>query len=131
MRKSFVLIGIAGVAMMILAEISAATLANIFVGYDAELFDLTVYAFRIQAISFLFLGFSSFGSSFFTALNNGVLSAIIAFVRTFIFEIGLVLLLPIIFGVDGIWYSIVAAEIAAFTLTIIILLRNRKKYHYA
>ncbi len=130
LRKSFVLIGIAGVAMMILAEISAATLANIFVGYDAELFDLTVYAFRIQAISFLFLGFSSFGSSFFTALNNGVLSAIIAFVRTFIFEIGLVLLLPIIFGVDGIWYSIVAAEIAAFTLTIIILLKNRKRYRY-
>ncbi len=130
LRKSFVLIGIAGVAMMILAEISAATLANIFVGYDAELFELTVYAFRIQAISFLFLGFSSFGSSFFTALNNGVLSALIAFVRTFIFEIGLVLLLPLIFGVDGIWYSIVAAEIAAFTLTIIILLKNRKRYRY-
>lgn len=131
LRKSLIVVSIAGVAMFTLAEIFAAPFANIFVGYDEELYNLTVHAFRIQIISILFLGFSSFGSAFFTALNNGVLSAVISFVHTFIFEIGCVLLLPLIFGIDGIWFSIVVAEIAASLLTFFILYKNRKKYHYA
>ena len=130
LKKSFVLIGITGMTMTILAETFADTFANIFVGYDVELCALTVHAFQIQAVSFLFLGFTSFGSSFFTALNNGIISAVIAFVHTFIFEIGCVLLLPIIFGVNGIWFSIVVAEVAAFILTLAILFKNRKKYRY-
>lgn len=131
LRKSFVIVGITGVAMFSLAQILAAPFANIFVGYDEELFNLTVHAFKIQAFAFLVLGFASFGSAFFTALNNGVLSALISFVRTFIFEIGCVMLLPLIFGVDGIWYSIIVAELAACILTIIILYKYRKKYGYA
>ena len=131
LRKSLTLIGITSLVMFALAQVSASTIANIFVGYDYELCNLTIHAFRIQAISFLFLGFASFGSSFFTALNNGVLSAVISFVRTFIFEIGCVMLLPKIFGVDGIWYSIVVAEIAACVLTTFIFIRNRQKYKYA
>ncbi len=130
LRKSLTLVGIAGVSMFALAQILAVPFANIFVGYDRELFELTVHAFRIQAVSFLFLGFASFGSAFFTALNNGVLSAVISFVRTFIFEIGCVLLLPLIFGVDGIWYSIIAAEMAACIVTAIIFVKYRKKYRY-
>ncbi len=131
LRKSFVLVGVAGIVMFTLAQILAAPFANIFVGYDEELFNLTVHAFKIQAVSFLFLGFASFASAFFTALNNGVLSAVISFVRTFIFEIGCVMLLPLIFGVDGIWYSIIVAEVAACILAVIILYKNRKKYRYA
>jgi putative MATE family efflux protein len=131
LRKSLIVVGVAGVAMFTLAQILAAPFSNIFVGYDTELYNLTVHAFRIQIISILFLGFSSFGSAFFTALNNGVISAVISFVHTFIFEIGCVLLLPLIFGIDGIWYSIVVAEIAASLLTFFILYKNRKKYHYA
>ena len=131
LRKSFVIVGVSGVIMFSLAQILAAPFANIFVGYDYELFNLTVHAFKIQAVSFLFLGFASFASAFFTALNNGVLSAVISFVRTFIFEIGCVMLLPLIFGVDGIWYSIIVAEVAACILAVIILYKNRKKYRYA
>lgn len=131
LRKSLTLIGIANVSICALAQILAAPIANIFVGYDYDLCNLTTYALRIQAGAFLFLGFASFGSAFFTALNNGVLSAVISFVRTFIFEIGCVILLPLIFGVDGIWYSIIVAEVAAFILAAIILIRNKEKYHYA
>ena len=131
LRKSLTLVGIAGVTMFALAQILAEPLANIFVGYDKELFDLTVHAFRIQAGAFLFMGFASFGSAFFTALNNGVLSAVISFVRTFIFEIGCVMILPLIFGVDGIWFSIIAAEVAACIVAATILVQNRKKYQYA
>ena len=131
LRKSLTLVMVAGVSMFALAQILAAPVANIFVGYDYELCNLTIHAFRIQAISFLFFGFTNFGSAFFTALNNGVISAVISFVHTFIFEIGCVLLLPLIFGVDGIWYSIIVAEVAACILTILILYRNREKYHYA
>ena len=131
LSKSLTLVGITGFIMFGLAQILATPLANIFVGYDEELCNLTVHAFHIQATVFLFLGFSSFGSAFFTALNNGVVSAVISFVHTFIFEIGCVMLLPLIFGIDGIWYAIVVAEIAAFALTIFILRRYRKKYRYA
>lgn len=130
LRKSLMLVGTAGVIMFVSAELLAPTFANIFFEYDHELRDLTVHAFRIQAVSFLFLGFASFGSAFFTALNNGFLSATISFVRTFIFEVTCVLALPLILGVDGIWYSIIVAEVSAFLLTAAILFRNREKYHY-
>ena len=126
LKKSLVFVGIFGLIMFACAEIFAATFANIFVGYDAELYELTIHAFKIYAISFLFIGFNIFGSAFFTALNNGVLSAVISFVRTFVFEIGCVILLPIIFGVEGIWYSVIFAEGGAFILTGIILFANRK-----
>lgn len=131
LRKSLTLVGTAGVVMFVAAEILAPTFADIFFNYDNELRNLTVHAFRIQAVSFLFMGFASFGSAFFTALNNGFLSAVISFVRTFIFEIGCVLILPLILGVDGIWYSIIVAEVSAFLLTGFILAKNRARYRYA
>lgn len=131
LRKSLGIIGITGIAMVVLSRIGAVPLSKMFVGYDAELFKLTVHGFRIYSAAFLFSGFSAFGSAFFTALNDGLVSAVISFLRTFVFEIGSILILPFVFGVDGIWTAIVVAELAALTVTIIFLVVKRKKYHYA
>lgn len=130
-RKSLSIIGITGIIMVLLSRLGAIPLSKMFVGYDAELFELTVHGFKIYSIAFLFSGFSAFGSAFFTALNDGLVSALISFLRTFIFEIGSILLLPLIMGVDGIWAAIVAAELAALIVTVIFFVMKRKKYNYA
>lgn len=130
-RKSLGIIGITGIVMVLLSRLGAVPLSKIFVGYDADLFQLTVHGFKIYSIAFLFSGFSAFGSAFFTALNDGLVSAVISFLRTFIFEIGSILLLPLILGVDGIWAAIVVAEAAALIVTAIFFVIKRKKYHYA
>lgn len=129
-KKSLFIIGVTGGLMVICAWGLSGTIAGIFVGYDKELYRLTMHAISIYMISFLFSGYSIFGSAFFTALNNGVMSATISFVRTFIFEIGCVLILPAIIGVDGIWSAIVVAEVAALCMTFIIFVANRKRYQY-
>lgn len=129
-KKSFVIIGCASLAMLIASQLLAAPLAGIFVGYDAELFVLTVHGFRIFSFLFLFAGVSIFGSSMFTALNNGLISALISFLRTLVFQILAVLFLPIIFKVDGIWASVVVAEFVSFVITIIFIAAKRKKYGY-
>ena len=125
------IIGICGFAMLIAGEIFAGAIAGVFVGYDEELMKMTVHAFRIFSFSFLFASIPIYCSAFFTALNNGVLSALISFVGTFLFEIGSVLLLPMIMGLDGIWFSLVVAELAASILSIGILLRKRKVLFFA
>ncbi len=129
-KKSFVIIGCASLAMLFASQLLAAPLAGIFVGYDAELFDLTVHGFRIFSFLFLFAGVNIFGSSMFTALNNGLISALISFLRTLVFQILAVLFLPIIFKVDGIWASVVVAEFVSFVITIIFIAAKRKKYGY-
>lgn len=129
-KKSFVIIGSASVIMLAASELLAAPLAGIFVGYDAELLALTVRGFRIFSLLFLFAGVNIFGSSMFTALNNGLISALISFLRTLVFQIAAVLILPIFFKVDGIWVSVVAAELAAFIITIFFIVTKRKKYGY-
>ena len=101
-----------------------------FAGYDEELLDMTAHAFSIFSFSFLLSGFSIFGSSYFTALNDGLTSALISFLRTLVFQIAAVLLFPIIFDLDGIWFSIVAAEIMSVTVTMLFLILKRKKYGY-
>jgi Na+-driven multidrug efflux pump len=101
-----------------------------FVGYDAELYALTLHGFRIFSFSFLFAGMAIFGSSFFTALNDGVTSAIISFLRTLVFQISAVILLPLIWQTDGIWASIVVAELMAFTITVIFMIIKKKKFNY-
>lgn len=130
LRKSLTLIGSFAVLMVVLSELSAVPLAKIFVGYDAELMELTVSGFRIFTISFLLMGFSIFGSGFFTALNDGLTSALISFLRTLVFQIASVLLLPLILGIDGIWWSIVVAELTAVVLTTFFLKVKQKKYGY-
>ncbi|MBE6912128.1 MAG: MATE family efflux transporter [Ruminococcaceae bacterium] len=130
LKKSINIIGIAAICMVIIAEVLTTALSELFVGYDPELFNLTTRGFRIFALSFLFMGYAIFSSGFFTALNDGVTSAIISFLRTLVFQIAAVLLFPIIFGVDGIWISIVAAELMAVIISAIFLVVKRKKYRY-
>ncbi len=129
-QKCLTLIGIFAVMMFALAQALAAPLSHIFVGYDAELFAMTIRSFRINAFTFCFAGFAIFGSGFFTALNDGLTSAIISFLRTLLFQVAAVLLLPLIWELDGIWLSAVVAEVMACVLTVFFLLIKRKKYHY-
>ncbi len=130
LRKSAFLSAISGVVLTILAIVLSSPLAKIFVGYDEELYELTRHAFSLFAYSFLLAGFNIFTSSFFTALNNGAVSAAISFMRTLIFQTSSVLILPIFLGVDGIWWAITVAEVFAFILSLIFLFAKREKYHY-
>ncbi|MBC8533512.1 MATE family efflux transporter [Yeguia hominis] len=130
LRKSLILIGLFGAGMIVLAELLAVPLAKIFVGYDAELMELTVAGFRIFALSFAFMGFAIFASGFFTALNDGVTSAIISFLRTLVFQSAAVLLLPKLLGINGVWISIVVAEFMAVILGTVFLIVKRKHFHY-
>ena len=130
LRKSILLMGVGGLAMVGVAQGLAEPMARLFVGYDDTLCQMTVHAFRIATLSFVLVGFNIFASSFFTALNDGVVSAIISFLRTFVFKLSAVLLLPLIWELDGIWWAEVAAEICAFGLGMAFLLGKRKKYGY-
>lgn len=130
LRRSAVLIGIFAAAMFVATFLLAKPLAFIFVGYDEELLNLTVHAFAIFSFSFLFSGYAIFGSSFFTALGDGVISAAISFLRTLVFQIAAVLILPLFFKVDGIWISIVVSEVMAVAVTVCFLWLKRKKYQY-
>ena len=112
------------------AELLAVPLAKIFVGYDARLMEFTVHGFRIFSLSFLLMGIAIYGSGFFTALSDGLTSALISGLRTLVFQIAAVLLLPMICGVDGVWISIVVAEFMAAVLTVLFLFLKRKKYRY-
>ncbi len=130
LKKSFVIIGIFSVSMLGLAELLARPLANIFVGYDPGLLELTQRGFLIYSFSFLFAGTAIYGSSFFTALGNGLISALISFLRTLVFQMAAVLIFPLIWGIDGIWISIVAAELMAAAVSILFIIGKRSKYHY-
>lgn len=130
LKRSLLLVGIFSVAMFLASYAMAAPVAGVFVGYDTALLNLTTRAFGIFSFSFLFSGYAIFGSSFFTALNDGPVSAAISFLRTMVFQIAAVLLLPLFWGTDGIWFSIVFAELMAVAVTALFLLGKRKKYHY-
>jgi len=130
LNKSIRLILGVSVGMVFIAYFFAGPLSTIFTGYDVELYEMTVHAFKIQAFSYLFSGVCIYGSSFFTALNNGPISALISSLRTLVFELLGVLLLPIAFGLEGIWYSMCVAEICAVSVTIVCLTINNKKYQY-
>ena len=117
-----------GIAACLLAHVLAAPIAQLFTGYDHELYQLTIYAFQVYSIAFVFMGVSVFGSSLFTALGNGFISALISFMRTLVFECGAVMLLPMMLGPDGIWFSVVVAEVASVLLTSTCILRLGKYY---
>ena len=116
--------------MTVLAEILTVPLVTIFANYDAELFAMTCHGFRLYALAFLAMGLNVWGSAFFTALGNGLISAAISFLRTLLFQIAMVLFLPLLLGIDGIWLAIGAAELLALMVTAAFLIANRKKYHY-
>ncbi len=130
LRKSVLLMSSGGVLLTVAARLLSALLAHLFVGYDAVLFDLTTHAFRLFSWSFLLADFNIFTSGFFTALNNGAISAAISFLRTLVFQTASVLILPLLLGVDGIWWAITVAEIFAFLISLLFLFLKRNKYHY-
>ena len=130
-RKSLWILLVFSVVLTGLAMMLAKPLAMIFVAYDAELLELTKRALTIYSLAFLMIGFNIFASSFFTALNDGLTSALISFGRTLVFQVASVLLLPLIFDVDGIWAAVILAEGLALILSAVCVIRNRKKYGYA
>ena len=130
-RKGMGFIAVAALCMITLSQTLANVVAGIFVGYDAELTALTAHAFRIYSLAFLMSGFNIYGSDFFTALNNGKISAAISFIRTILLEMSAVMLLPLAFGVDGIWIALPIAEALALIVTVQFLIRKRHMYHYA
>ncbi|MBQ8876934.1 MAG: MATE family efflux transporter [Clostridia bacterium] len=130
LKKSLIILLIGGLLMFGAAELLAIPLAKIFVSYDQGLTDMTVHGFRIFSVAFPFMGFAIFGSGFFTALNDGLTSALISFLRTLVFQIAAVILLPLVWELDGIWISVVVAEVTAVAFTAIFMLAKRKKYHY-
>ena len=129
-RRSTAIVAVASMAMFAAGQLLARPLSLLFVGYDPDLLELTAQAFFIFSFAFLFSGFAVFGSSFFTALNNGLVSAAISFLRTLVFQVAAVLIFPLMWGVDGIWLSIVAAEALAAAVTAAFLWALRKKYRY-
>lgn len=130
LKKSVLLMTGVSLVLTAAAFLLAAPLSRIFVGYDAELFALTSHALRLFSFSFLLAGFNIFASSFFTALNNGAISAAISFLRTLLFQTAAVLILPLVFDVDGIWLAVTVAEVFAFLLSAGFLFAKRGKYHY-
>ena len=130
LKKSLKLILGTGISLFLIATVFAGVLSGLFVGYDAELYRLTVRGFHLYAISFLLCGFNIYGSSFFTALNNGVVSAAISFLRTVVFEVAAILILPVFFGVDGIWCAITVAELASILITVGAFSALRRRYQY-
>lgn len=130
LRKSLFLLTVSGIAMVLSAELLAAPLSKMFVGYDEKLCDMTVSGFKIFALSFGFMGFGIFTSGFFTALSDGLTSALISFLRTLVFQSATIIVLPMIWELDGVWISIVVAEFMSVILGVTFLIAKRKKYNY-
>lgn len=130
LRKSLVIIGSVSVSMLLLGEVLATPLSEIFVGYDQTLLSITQSGFVLFSFSFLFAGIGIYGSGFFTALNNGLISALVSFLRTMVFQVVSILVLPLFFGVNGIWISLVVAEALAAAVTVCFMVGLRKKYRY-
>ncbi len=130
LKKSLVIIGITGALLAALAQALAYPLSMLFVGYDEELFRLTLRGFRLYSISFIVCGFNIYSSSFFTSLNNGIVSAVISFSRTFVFQVSMLFILPIFLKGDGIWLAIVVAELLGLLVTIFFIFSQRNRYGY-
>ena len=131
LRRSLWILGIGAVLLTVAGELLSSPLSKIFASYDDALFAMTRHGFRLYSLSYLLCGFNIFGSSFFTALNNGPLSALISFLRTLVFQLSVVWILPMFLGIDGIWGSVAIAELLAICVTVFCLVSQRRKYHYA
>ena len=130
LKKSLTLLCLGGLLMLAVAQLFARPLAMIFVSYSESLTEMTVHGFRIFACSFVFMGFAIFGSGFFTALNDGLTSALISFLRSLVFQIGAVLILPTFMDIDGVWISVVIADFMAMSLSFLFMMIKKKRYHY-
>lgn len=130
-KKSVTIMSAVGILMTVFAEFAALPLSRLFVGYDENLMEMTCRGMMIFSSAFLIAGINIFGSAFFTALNNGAVSALISFLRTLVLQAVTVLIIPLIWGLDGVWFAAVAAEVLSFAVTVIFLAKYRKKYNYA
>ncbi len=130
LQKSLTLMGGLGIGMFLVAEVLAWPLSYLFVGYDQTLLTMTAGGMRRYSFMYLFAGVNIFSSSFFTALNNGGVSAAISFLRTFIFKASAVLILPVYFALNGIWWATVVSEALSFGLSLAFLVGLRKRYRY-
>jgi len=130
LKKSMTILAVCSVAMFLSAELLSAPLSALFVGFDETLYQMTYRGFMIYSVSFLLSGFNIFASAFFTALNNGVVSAILSFLRTLVFPIITVWIFPLFFGLDGLWSAVIGAELLAILFSIGFLTGNQKRYQY-
>ena len=130
LKMSTVIIAVVSVFMTVISLLLAKPLSKIFVSYDKALLDMTIRAFTIYCFSYLLVGFNIFGSSFFTALNNGLVSAIISFLRTLLFQVVAILVLPILFGLDGVWAAVIVAEALSLIVVLFFIIKMRSKYNY-
>ena len=128
--KSMTLLLIISIVLTLLAQILAGPLSNIFVGYDKDLLEITIRALRLYSLSYLICWFNIFVSAFFTSLNNGVISAIVSFLRTFVFQLIMIFVMPLLFDVDGLWLAAFASEVIALLLSGYFIVKNKKKYGY-
>ena len=129
-KKGLTLITLGGLFLVAFAEVFARPLVSIFTSYDKDLMEMAISGARISILSFVFAGINIFGSGFFTSLNNGLISALVSFLRTLVFQVATILVLPLIFGLKGIWFSMVVADVLACMVTITFLMKFRKKYRY-
>lgn len=129
-KKSMIIIGASGIIMFAISMFTSHSLARIFVGYDNDLLNMTSRGFKIYSLAFIIWGFNIFGSAFFTALNNGFVSATISFLRTLVFQIIVIIALPIVLGLDGIWLASVAAELLSLAVTVTFFKTKKNQYHY-
>ena len=130
LKKSFIIISFTGFILIIIAYILSNLLSDIFVGYDQNLKELTQNGFKIFSLSYLIEGINIFSAAFFTALNNGIISATISFLRTFLFQVITVLILPLFWEIDGIWAAVFVAEFLELIISIIFLVTQKEKYNY-
>ena len=129
-KKSLFLLSSAAVVLTACAELLSSVLAGIFVGYNQDLHDMTTNAIQLFALSYIISGINIFASAFFTALNNGLVSAVISFMRTLVFQIAFIFILPELLGLNGIWLAVVGAEICSLIISVSFFVANRKKYKY-
>jgi len=129
-KKSVVIMGSGGVLMWLFAHVFAVPVTSIFVGYDAGLMDITLHAFSLYTWGFIFMGFSIYASALFTSLGQGLISAAISFLRTLVFEVGAILLLPLVLGVDGVWLAFLAAEAVSFVISWACMLGFGRRFAY-
>lgn len=127
LKKSIIIISVSSVVMFVSGELLGGLFSSLFVGYNKELFDMTAHAFSIFSFSFIFVGTAVFGSSYFTALNDGLTSAMLSFMRTFVFQVGSVLILPILLGLDGIWWSLAVAEALSAAVTVLFIAFKKRR----
>ena len=130
LKKSAVLVGCFALTMCLTGEVLGRPLSKLYVSYDADLLEMTAHAFAVFSVSFLFSGYAIFASSFFTALNDGLTSALISILRTFLFQITAIIVFPLLWGLDGIWWSIVFADMASVAIGLVFLVLKRKTYRY-